>query len=125
MRTIASASDVRLLQAYADPDRLEILLQLFRAPATQKELGGALGLNSGSISRHMKVLEDADLVEHPRSHAPYALVAREESWQILRATTNLTEALAKRHLEATQQRSSEIQRAAMRSTPSVVETDSG
>lgn len=125
MRTIASTSDVRLLQAYADPDRLDILLELYRAPATQKELGAALGLNSGTMSRHMKALEDAELVEHPRSHAPYALTAPDETWQILRSTTNLGAALAKRRLEATEQRSSDIQKAAMRSAPDAVETDSG
>ncbi len=121
--TIPSASDVRVLEAFADLDRLLILLQLYEGPATQKELAAALDLKSGTLSRHMATLEAADLVARRRSHAPYVLMAPQDTWQLLRFAATLTGTLGK----AVQQQHDEwervVQRAAMR--PASTETDTG
>lgn len=114
MQNLASASDIKILQACADEDRQKILLRLIRSPATQKELTAELRLNSGTVSRHMKVLKDAELVLRTRSHDPYTLSVSEETWQLLRATTNVSQAITQRRTHEIDERSKEVQRAVMR-----------
>jgi DNA-binding IclR family transcriptional regulator len=108
MRTIASASDVQILQAYADQDRLAILQRLHESPATQKQLCASLDLPSGTVSRHMRELEIARLVVHERSHSPYELVEPALVWALLAATSNLSRAVAEIVLGAVTERNEEI-----------------
>ncbi len=124
--SLSSASDVDLLQVCADEERLGILRHLYEAPATQKDLGAKLRISSGTLSRHMSQLKAAGLVRQGRSsRSPYALTVPVETWQLLRTTTNLNLALTRTKLEALEQRSADLQRAAMRPAPSDAVTESG
>jgi len=113
VKNLATQSDVKILAACSDEDRQGILLRLYKKPATQKELIAELQLSSGTISKHMRVLEEAGLVLRSRSHSPYRLTVGEEIWQLLRATTNVSQAISRLTEEAIEERSKELQRAVM------------
>ncbi|MEA2959067.1 MAG: Bacterial regulatory protein arsR family [Alphaproteobacteria bacterium] len=87
--TLTTPSDVTILQALADPDRYRILLHLLKNPATQKQLATALSINSGTISKHMKVLSSAELAHKGRSHSAYELRFEERLRNLLREVSNL------------------------------------
>ncbi|MEA3011088.1 MAG: hypothetical protein QOJ91_2780 [Sphingomonadales bacterium] len=68
------------LQALADPTRRTILARLALGEATVTELAAPFGISQPSISRHLKVLETAGLIEvrrkaqaRPRRLRPDAL----------------------------------------------------
>ena len=85
---------MRVLKALADPNRMRIVKMLQRREMCVCELTEALGIAQPSVSRHMKLLEDADLVTHRRegqwihyrliraSQNPYAraLVKQARNW---------------------------------------------
>ncbi len=48
--------------ALSDPGRREILDQLASGPATVGDVGRPLGITGPSVTKHIKVLEDAGLV---------------------------------------------------------------
>ncbi len=52
--------------ALADPTRRGMLERLTRGPATVKELAGPFSLSLPAISKHLKVLEHAGLIERGR-----------------------------------------------------------
>jgi DNA-binding transcriptional ArsR family regulator len=52
--------------ALADPTRRAILARLKRGEATVSELAEPFGLRQPTISKHLKVLEDAGFVTHSR-----------------------------------------------------------
>ena len=62
----------------------------------------------------MATLRAAGLVYRVRNHGPYELLAPNETWQMLRATTNLGLALARVRLQASEERGRAIQRLVMR-----------
>ena len=53
--------------ALADPTRRSILARLARGPATVNELAEPFAISLPSVSRHLKVLEEAGLVVKERS----------------------------------------------------------
>src|SRR4051812_20004580 len=53
--------------ALADPTRRAILARLARGEATVAELQRPLGISQPAVSRHLKLLEQAGLVEHSRA----------------------------------------------------------
>src|SRR5579863_6556291 len=53
--------------ALADPTRRSILARLSRGPATVNELAEPFAISLPSVSRHLKVLEEAGLVVKERS----------------------------------------------------------
>jgi DNA-binding transcriptional ArsR family regulator len=53
--------------ALADPTRRAILTRLARGGATVAELQGPLGISQPAVSRHLKVLEAAGLIEQSRA----------------------------------------------------------
>jgi len=53
--------------ALADPTRRSILTRLSRGPATVNELAEPFDISLPSVSRHLKVLEEAGLVVKERS----------------------------------------------------------
>lgn len=66
--------------ALSDPTRRAILSRLARGEATVTELVRPLGLSQPSISKHLKILERAGLIEggrdgqrRPRRLAPHAI----------------------------------------------------
>ena len=60
----------RVFQALADPTRRAILSRLAAGEATVNELVAPFDLTQPTISRHLKVLEEAGLVSRGR-HAQY------------------------------------------------------
>jgi DNA-binding transcriptional ArsR family regulator len=52
--------------ALADPTRRAILARLARGEATVGELQRPLGISQPAVSRHLKLLEEAGLIEHKR-----------------------------------------------------------
>ena len=55
-----------VFSALADPTRRAILARLARGEATVSELAEPFGLRQPTISKHLKVLEDAGFVTHSR-----------------------------------------------------------
>jgi DNA-binding transcriptional ArsR family regulator len=53
--------------ALADPTRRAILARLARGEATVAELQRPLGISQPAVSRHLKLLEAAGLIEHSRA----------------------------------------------------------
>lgn len=56
----------QIFMALGDPTRLAIVTRLLRGEATVAELGAPFGLAQPTISRHLKVLEQAGLIETGR-----------------------------------------------------------
>ena len=56
----------RTLAALADPTRRSMLARLSRGPATVGELAAPFDLSLPAISKHLKVLERAELIERGR-----------------------------------------------------------
>jgi len=52
--------------ALADPTRRAMLVRLSQGPSTVKELAGPFDLSMPTISKHLKVLEHAGLIERGR-----------------------------------------------------------
>jgi ArsR family transcriptional regulator len=57
---------MRVLKALSDPNRMRIVKILQHREACVCELTEALGITQPSVSRHVKILADADLVENRR-----------------------------------------------------------
>ncbi len=69
MRTVADVSSPaldRTLDALANPHRRAIVEALARGPATTPELGRRFPFSKQALSRHVSVLESADLVGRRR-----------------------------------------------------------
>lgn len=74
---VRPVGDVRALAALADLDRGRLMDALaVHGPSTTTALAVALGLATGSVSHHIKVLRDAELVER----APSGGTDRRERW---------------------------------------------
>ena len=81
--------DVVVLKAIADQGCVDILRSLLAGPATQKQLQAEHGINSGTLSRRMRELEQIGLVERERSHGPYQLVFGEQIRTLVQAAADL------------------------------------
>ncbi|MEZ5337769.1 MAG: metalloregulator ArsR/SmtB family transcription factor [bacterium] len=57
----------RTFSALADPTRRAILARLSRGEASVKELAKPFRISQPAVSRHLKVLEDAGLIERSRN----------------------------------------------------------
>lgn len=53
---------IKVTKALSDPNRVKILKMLQRSPMFVSEMHDALGISQPAVSRHLKILEDADLV---------------------------------------------------------------
>ncbi len=54
---------IRVMKALSDPNRVKILKILELKGLCVCEITGVLGLAQSTVSKHLKILEDADLVE--------------------------------------------------------------
>ncbi len=65
-----------IFSALADPTRRAILARLSSGEATVNELAEPFGLAQPTISKHLRVLEDAGLIQHGRdaNRRPRSLV---------------------------------------------------
>jgi DNA-binding transcriptional ArsR family regulator len=89
------------LAALADPQRLRIVERLRRAPARAGELAEAVGLSPPALSRHLRALKKAELVEetHPEFDARVRIYAlKREGLEALKAWVAETDALWSRQL---------------------------
>ena len=57
----------RVFRALADPTRREILVRIARSDCTVAKLSRPFPISAPAISRHLKVLEDAGLLERVRA----------------------------------------------------------
>ena len=75
--TMKSAQLDTIFHALSDPTRRAMLARLSQGEASVSELMAPFGLSQPTISRHLKVLEDAGLVEGGRDaqRRPRRLVA--------------------------------------------------
>ena len=84
------------LAALADPQRLRIVEQLRCAPARAGELADAVGLSPPALSRHLRALKKADLIEesHPEFDARVRIYAlKREGVAALKAWVDETDRL--------------------------------
>jgi ArsR family transcriptional regulator len=58
---------VKVMKALADPSRVKIVKALQHKPMCVCEIHTALGLAQPTVSRHLKILEDAGLVAYKKS----------------------------------------------------------
>ena len=61
-----SVTDDRVFKALADPTRRSIVARLVEGDATVLELAAPFDISLPAISRHLKVLESAGLIERGR-----------------------------------------------------------
>lgn len=54
---------IRVMKALSDPNRVKVVKMLQQKPMCVCEIQAALGLAQPTVSRHLKVLEDAGLVQ--------------------------------------------------------------
>lgn len=66
LKTQAHRLEAQVYQALANPTRLEILSILEEGPRTVTDLADALGMSISRISRHLRVLREATLVNAHR-----------------------------------------------------------
>ncbi len=78
-QTIAFDSVLAALAAAAEPTRLRLLASLAEAELTVTELVTILGQSQPRISRHLKLLAEAGLVERHREGA-WVFFPRREQW---------------------------------------------
>ena len=64
--TMATDSLSVTLSALADPTRRAILLRLAQGPATVKELSAPFAMSGPAVSKHLRVLERASLIQRGR-----------------------------------------------------------
>jgi ArsR family transcriptional regulator len=55
---------VKVLKALSDPSRVKIIKMLQHKALCVCELQGALGISQPSVSKHLKILEEAGLVDY-------------------------------------------------------------
>ena len=61
----------RAFTALGDPSRRHILRRLAHGPATAGELGGPLTMSARAVSKHLRVLELAGLIDRRREGRTY------------------------------------------------------
>lgn len=124
--TLDSTPDVTPLQAAGDPDRHRILEELLHQACTQKELGAALNLRSGTLSKHMSKLKASGLVaQRGGGHGPYEIPLREEVARLLQANHNFASARAKAKVAATDAAGKRLNEAIMRPAAKTGESETG
>lgn len=57
---------VKVMKALSDPNRVKIVKLLQQKVMCVCELQGALGISQPSVSKHLKILEEAGLVEYQK-----------------------------------------------------------
>ena len=105
-----SQPDGKLFELLADEPRRTLLRILVRERGglTQRELAAITELNSSTISRRMRELEDAGLVTRRSSHSPYEVVFPTETHALLLAGAELARATVQRDLDTASLRVDEL-----------------
>ncbi len=55
---------IRVMKALSEPNRVKVVKMLQRKSMCVCELQEALGIAQSSVSKHLRILEDAGIVEH-------------------------------------------------------------
>ena len=69
MQLYLGNDSLEVYKALASETRLEILNRLAEQPSTIRELSLEMGISKAILSRHIKMLEDARLIQLSKSHA--------------------------------------------------------
>lgn len=77
--TIATLSQT--FAALGDPTRLSILTQLLEGPASVGELNQPFSISPPAISRHLKILETAGLIQRERDRQHWICSIRSEGFE--------------------------------------------
>jgi DNA-binding IclR family transcriptional regulator len=99
--SVVAHPDGKLFELLADEpchDLLRILLRE-REGLTQKQLVAIAGLNSSTISRRMRELEEAGFVARRSVHGRYEVVFPTETRAVLLAAAKLTQVTLQRKLD--------------------------
>ncbi|WGW11323.1 metalloregulator ArsR/SmtB family transcription factor [Saxibacter everestensis] len=75
----------RAFMALADPARRQIIARLSRGPATVNELAEPFGISKQAVSKHIQVLERANLVSRSREAQRRPVHLRPERLEALTA----------------------------------------
>ena len=72
---------IRVMKALSDPNRVRVIKILERKPLCVCEIRDLVGLAQSTVSKHMKILEEAGLVDYHKEGAwiIYRLTKGEES----------------------------------------------
>jgi DNA-binding MarR family transcriptional regulator len=111
------SSDATLLSLLADADCRRVVERLLESPATQRELRDDLGLQSGSLSRQMRSMEDAKLLVRGRSHGPYELTMPQRTRAVLQAAADLATELSGLQHDVDEERARSLRKGGMRGEP--------
>lgn len=103
-----------MIQALADPERIALVWSLLEREATQADLRLTLDMSSGTASKQLGLLEARRLIARARSHAPYVLVAPEETAALLQAAADLAAAISRTQASVDERRSKELRKAGFR-----------
>jgi DNA-binding transcriptional ArsR family regulator len=108
-------SDIQILEAVNDSTALGAIEILLDGPATQKQIGDALGVGSAHLSRRMALLEDAGIAvrERRRGHGPYDLTNAVATRALLIATAELGLAIQLVKSNAQEQRVRDLRKKAL------------
>lgn len=94
---------IRVMKALSDPSRVKIIKMLEKREMCVCELTAALGLAQPTVSKHLRLLEDAELVESSKdgswvnyrlqteSPSPYAHAILEQMREWLNGEKEITE----------------------------------
>jgi ArsR family transcriptional regulator len=100
-------SFIRIMKALSDPNRVLIMKMLEQGKLCVCEITAVLGLAQSTVSKHLKILEDAELVEASKegswvnyelaknSPGPYAAIMREQLKTWLADDRQVQEMIAK------------------------------
>ncbi len=100
-------SFIRIMKALSDPNRVLIMKMLEQGKLCVCEITAVLGLAQSTVSKHLKILEDAELVEASKegswvnyelaenSPGPYAAIMREQLKTWLADDRQVQETIAK------------------------------
>ncbi|CAN2040758.1 ArsR family transcriptional regulator, arsenate/arsenite/antimonite-responsive transcriptional repressor [Candidatus Magnetomoraceae bacterium gMMP-15] len=58
---------IKVMKALSDPNRLKILKMLQKRALCVCEMRAGLGLAQSTVSKHLKILEDIDLISHHKN----------------------------------------------------------
>ena len=98
---------IKVMKALADPNRVKILKLLQHKTMCVCELQGALGISQPSVSKHLRILEEAGLVDFVKDglwvnyfltdgrQSPYAAVMLENLKQWLDEDADIAELVRK------------------------------
>ncbi len=99
---------IRVMKALSDPGRVKIIKILQTKELCVCELTAVLGLAQPTVSKHLKTLEDAGLVEQ-RKEGPWV------NYRVSRGDTTTYAAAMLKHLESWLSRDSGVQDALLKS----------